>query len=78
MTGERPHVPEPSVSGAMPGAVDEPEWRARLRTDVERAVRQRAARAEHRRVLSTRRKAGLEARQATRLARLDATVFDEP
>jgi hypothetical protein len=46
--------------------------------DIERTVRQRATRAEHRRMLSARRKAGLEARQATRLARLDTPVLDPP
>jgi hypothetical protein len=45
---------------------------------VERAMRQCAIRAEHRRVLSARRQAGLQARHATRLARLDAEAIDPP
>jgi hypothetical protein len=41
-------------------------------------VRRRAARAEQRRVLGDRRKAGLDARLATRLARLDAEAVELP
>jgi hypothetical protein len=57
-------------------AADQPEWRVRLRAEVERSLRQRAARAEHRRVLSARRTAGLQARRATRLARIDNAATD--
>jgi hypothetical protein len=78
MTGERHELPEPPVSGATPGLVSEPEWQTRLRAGVEGSARQRAARAEQRRVLSARRKAGLQTRQATRLARLDAETTDPP
>ena len=76
MTGERPGVPEPPIRETAPEPVDEPEWRARVRMGIERSMRQRATRAEHRRVLSARRKAGLQARHATRLARLDAEDID--
>ncbi|GAA4448459.1 hypothetical protein [Phytohabitans houttuyneae] len=49
----------------------DPEWRTRLRAAVERTVRQRAARTEHRRALGVRRAAGMQARQATRLGRIN-------
>ena len=67
-------APEPPVREAA----DEPEWRVRLRTGIERSVRRRAARAEERQVLAARRKAGLDARLATRLARLDAAATEPP
>ncbi|BCB82224.1 hypothetical protein GCM10022251_46570 [Phytohabitans flavus] len=71
MTAERFAVPEQHAGGRAPEVVDEPEWRTRLRAAVERTVSQRAARDEHRRALTARRAAGLQARQAARLARLD-------
>jgi hypothetical protein len=81
MTGDRRHageapaperiaVSERPISRARAEAAAEPEWRARLRMAVERSVRQRAARAEHRRMLTARRTAGLQARQAARIARV--------
>ncbi|MGN9907292.1 hypothetical protein ACTMTJ_07000 [Phytohabitans sp. LJ34] len=78
MTGERPEAPELQISGTTPESVAEPEWKARVRIGVERSMRRRAARAEQRRVLNARRKAGLQARHATRWARLDAEDMDPP
>ncbi|BCB87614.1 hypothetical protein [Phytohabitans suffuscus] len=58
------------VGGAAPESADEPEWRIRLRAAMERTERQRAARSEQRRALVARRTAGLQTRQALRLARV--------
>ncbi|MFC0530211.1 hypothetical protein [Phytohabitans kaempferiae] len=89
MTGEptpaAPDGPQPadeagrlSPGGPWPEAPSDPEWRIRLRQAVEGSARQRTARAEHRRMLTTRRTAGLQARQAARLARVHAPGSEAP
>lgn len=70
MTDQGPRATEPPVS--------DPEWRARLQAAAERSMRQRTQRAEQRRTLSDRRRAGLQTRLATRLARLDVAALDPP